>query len=852
MISVYFSRFCAAPGPASKRLLQPPPCSLSLSNHQMKKSSFLLETLRRYFKRPVAIALALFFPLWTGQVRGATLYYQGFDGPWDSMTAQWWDDLTFTNAVNWGNGDIAVFNTTPGIVTVSDELISASGLVFGNDGFVITGNTLTLAAAPGTTSPFINVAAFKRAQIDSIIAGTAGLTKTGNGTLALGGANTFSGDVVINGGALVITNQAQLGTGTTAISVNGLANAGNPGFSGGSLVLQGGTAGMTFSRDISVVGRGPGAINNGGGLISIGNNTITGNIVLGSTSSPGTMVSAYGITTMTGELQIGNGGNTSTLFGNGNYILSGKVTGFEVAADRFAKSGQVVTTTLWLQNANNNFAQTLRIDSGSVRVSHGGALGTNTSFQALDLNGGMLEVRTDNNGATFATHNVNNRAASTIFVSRDLAGSAINQTITFGNLNVSASNVSLTFAGRDGYNIAIGTGGTILITAGNPWTLTNQAVNGTLTLNNSYNFADATGRNMTLNIRGDTVLTGNLLSGSGSGTHNWFKNNEGTLIIQGTAGTFTGSFNITGTVQVTSMGAFNASSTMPVQLNAGAIDYRGTGETTTKMLNLSGTTTQGIVLANQASGTGLVFSGNAVAAGGLGAKTLYLGGSSASSIINEIAGVISNSNAATSLTKIGGSTWLYDPAASTYNTAPTGISSGAAASATNTNSLTVTTTAGVVVGQGISGTNIPAGSVVTSIVSGTVLTISTNITTAVTAGTALIFTANSNFTGNVTVSGGTLQVRPTTGSGNGSDVISNASQIIFAADALSNTQWAGGTFDYQGSVAGGALTEQVGALTATAGAGTVKVTANGGTPTLNFASLGTRTAGATLNLNPGA
>jgi autotransporter-associated beta strand protein len=818
----------------------------------MKKSSVLLDTLRRRFKHPVAVVLALLFPLWAVQVRGATLYYQGSNGPWDSTTPQWSTSSSLSDSVNWVAGDIAAFLSQSGVVTLGGPQ-SASGLIFGSDGFVITGDTLTLSAVAGLSpNPVIKVGTLERAEIDSVIAGTSGLTKAGNGTLKLGAAaNTFSGDVVINRGAVVINNQAQLGTGTTVVSVNGLANTGNPGLSGGSLILDGGLDGMIFTRDLSLSGRGPGAVNNGGALISNGNNTLTGNIVLGGTASSGTIIATYGITALTGTLQIGTGGNTSMLAGNGNYIVSGQVTGSDVAADRFAKSGQVVTTTLWLQNPNNNFAETLRIDSGTVRVSSGGALGTNTSTQAVDLNGGTLEVRTDSNGATFATHNVNDRTNSTLFVSRDVAGSAINQTITFGNFNVSASNISLTISGRDGYNLSLGTGGVITIASGNPWTLTNQTSNGTLILNNSYNFADTSGRNMTLNIRGDTVLTGNLLSAAGSGTHNWYKNNEGTLIIQGTAGTFTGSFNVTGTVQVTGMGAFNSSSTMPLQLNAGALDYRGTGETTTKMLNLSGTTGQGIVLADQTSGTGLVFSGNAVGAGGSGAKTFYLGGSSAASIINEIAGVISNSSSATSLTKIGGNTWLYDPAASTYNVAPTGITSGAAASGTNTNTLTVSTTTGIVVGQGISGTNIPGGSVVTSIVNGTTITISNNISTAVAASTALTFTANSNFTGNVTVSGGTLQVRPTAASGFGSDVINNSSQIVFAADALANTQWAGGTFEYQGSAAGGTLTEQVGALTLTAGAAMIKVTANGGTPTLNFASLGTRTTGATLNLNPG-
>ncbi|MGV3664411.1 MAG: autotransporter-associated beta strand repeat-containing protein, partial [Prosthecobacter sp.] len=846
----------------------------------MNQSSPLLSCLRRRAGRPVTALMLLLVPFWAVQSQGATLYWDsdvtaagnnattgaglGGAGIWDTSTLQWWNPAIPGVDVAWNNLslDTAVFAGTAGTVTLG-EAISAGGLTFNTTGYTLTGVTLTLGAALGATQPVISIhqtgSGAHRATIASNLAGTSGFTKTGNGTVVLAGAsNSYTGDTVINGGAVVISNASQLGLGTTAISINGLANTGNPGYSGGQLVLNGLGGGITLNREVSVSGRGPGAINNSGGLVSIGYNTLAGRLTLGGPASPASIVATHGITTITGNVQIGNTGNASVFFGNGNYIISGRVSGFELSADRFVKSGQAVGSTLWLQNASNDFAETIRIDSGTVRVSHGGALGVNNSASGIDLNGGMLEVRTDGNGATFSTRNVNQRANSSVFVSRDLAGSAINHTITFGNFNVQTNNTNISYLGRDGYNITVGTGGTVAITTGNPWTLNynnsgTAALNGAglLTINNSLSFNDGTGRNMSLAIRGDAVLTGNILSPSG-GNHNWTKSDTGTLTVQGTAGTMTGAFNITGTVQVTSIGAFNATGVNPIQLNNGALDYRGTGETRTKLLNLSGTTGNGIILANQPSGsTGLVFNSNPVAAGGLGAKTLFLGGSSEAGIINEIGGVISNSNAATSLSKVGGSTWLYNPAGTTYNTAPTGITSNtAAASGTNTNSLTVSSTTGIVVGQGISGSNIPAGSVVTSIVSGTVITISTNITTAVAASTALTFTANSNFTGNVTVGGGTLQVRPAAGTGNGSDVINNGSQIVFGADTLTNNGWAGGTFDYQGSAAGGTLTEQVGALTPSAGHGIVKVTANGGTPTLNFASLGTRTAGATLNLQP--
>ncbi len=67
------------------------------------------------------------------------------------------------------------------------------------------------------------------------------------------------------------------------------------------------------------------------------------------------------------------------------------------------------------------------------------------------------------------------------------------------------------------------------------------------------------------------------------------------------------------------------------------------------------------------------------------------------------------------------------------------------------------------------------------------------------------------------------------------------------------TDYAGGTFEYQGSAATGAVTDRGRIDADRAGAGTVAVTdAPHGAPILNFASLGTRTAGATLKFAPAA
>ena len=197
-------------------------------------------------------------------------------------------------------------------------------------------------------------------------------------------------------------------------------------------------------------------------------------------------------------------------------------------------------------------------------------------------------------------------------------------------------------------------------------------------------------------------------------------------------------------------------------------------------------------------------------------------------------------------------------------------SSGTVTSATglaNTNVIPMTSVTGLVVGQSVTGPNIPSGSVITAI-NGSTITINNNIATAIASGAALTFgsttTGTSNgFSGNVTISGGTLQVQPTASSGLGSAPLNATAgattnnNVIFTTDAVTGTGFAGGTFQLLGTANGitGALTTNVGQLQLTAGAGTIITTATsgGGTPTLSFVNTTalTRTAGAVVDFAPG-
>ncbi len=201
----------------------------------------------------------------------------------------------------------------------------------------------------------------------------------------------------------------------------------------------------------------------------------------------------------------------------------------------------------------------------------------------------------------------------------------------------------------------------------------------------------------------------------------------------------------------------------------------GAGETTAEVFALDGTTGNSIILANQqgTAPTGLIFT-SSISADQTGAKSLVLGGNTGLNggtvVINEITGLINNwtgtTPTATGLIKIGSNTWLYSPNPSNYvstaftqSTATTATLT-AGAGVVNSNVIFMASTTGIVLGETVTGTNVPVA-VVTAINPGVSITISRNIATAVPTGTLLTFNAATGFTGNVTVTGGTMQFLPT-------------------------------------------------------------------------------------------
>ena len=148
--------------------------------------------------------------------------------------------------------------------------------------------------------------------------GTAGLTKTGNGTLTLTAANNYNGGTIVNGGELLLTGTGAY-SGTTSVTSGILqANDGVGLPTGSYLALNGGVlqsnGAASFTRSLGTTGNTFGFTASSGGFSANGG-TLTVNIG----GSLGTVQwgNSTGGTQMVGTLQLGSGSaNSETLFQN--------------------------------------------------------------------------------------------------------------------------------------------------------------------------------------------------------------------------------------------------------------------------------------------------------------------------------------------------------------------------------------------------------------------------------------------------------------------------------------------------------------------------------------------------------
>jgi autotransporter-associated beta strand protein len=200
--------------------------------------------------------------VYTTVAAGSGVWTSLAGGSWTTNTANWTNSLVAA-----GTGSTADFTTltlTANTTVTLDNPWTIGNMYFDDqnptkNGWILnagTGGALTLAVASGT--PVISNNA--PTAISAVLAGTQGLTKTGNGTLTLTGAESYTGATTISGGTLQIGNGGSSGSLSSATIVDN-----------GSLVYSYGTGVTPTVPAIN----GTGSVSFTSGRLYFGGNNVT-------------------------------------------------------------------------------------------------------------------------------------------------------------------------------------------------------------------------------------------------------------------------------------------------------------------------------------------------------------------------------------------------------------------------------------------------------------------------------------------------------------------------------------------------------------------------------------------------
>ncbi|RDJ25530.1 hypothetical protein DWF00_14880 [Bosea caraganae] len=485
---------------------------------------------------------------WNGAQATPNGTVNGGSGTWDAAATNW-TNATGTTSKAWG-GYEAVFQGTPGTVTVDNGGVSAYLTHFLVDGYTLSGGPLTLASL-SAAKPIVEVATGATATIQSVIAGTAGLDKTGAGTLTLTGANTYTGNTSITAGTLQIAGSGSI--------LGDVANSGtlsfNPGsdraFAGnisgtGSLTKLGGStltlsiantyaggttvsAGVLNVRNDSALGTGAVSVASGAALEVQGYISLPNALTLSGTgvANGGALRNVSGANgldgaiTLAGDTRINNdsfdsdlglvggisgSGHTLVLGGSSEYITS--VTGAiatglgGVTIDVTGAAGRVILA------GANTYTGVTTVNSGTLQLMYGAAI-ADTGAVVVNAPGSLQIYNSETIGSLAGAGSVVLNSGSTLAVGGDDSSTSFS-----GVISQSSGVGSLT---------KIGTG-SFTLSGTNTYTGATQVDGGELRVNGSVQGTVGVASGATLGGSGAiagavTVASGGTLSaGSSPGT----------------------------------------------------------------------------------------------------------------------------------------------------------------------------------------------------------------------------------------------------------------------------------------------------------------------------------------------
>jgi autotransporter-associated beta strand protein len=552
-------------------------------------------------------------------------------------------------------------NVTNGAVTLSGGAIS-NGTLTGASYVLSNGTSYAALAGVG--------ALVKNGIGTATLAGAntySGVTAVSNGTLLVDGS-------LASGSAVTVESGATLGgsgtvNGTVSVSSGGILTAGGVGTMGKLTmtnsvtlnssvlkfdVINAGTAGVTYDQiavtNLVLNGANSIALNPTSGTIT--NGTYTLMTYTGKTGS-GTLKLQNGATTY-GNLTLTDNGSsviltvsadtafnvlwkgtvnglwdtttanwTNTVTGAFQYLDSANVTFNDTATATTISGGTVTPGSMTFNNTSKNYTVSNSIaGAGSVAKSGTGSLtltGASTYSGKTTVNAGTVSFTTLANAGSASALGAPTVDNATI----DLGSGTTAATLQYSGTGASTSDRTINLAGTTG-------GATIFIGAGT----------GLLTLNGNVTATGSGAKTLTVGLNNNNlsvVMNGTIPDSSGGATSlSVGPGGSGTamsLTLGSTASSYTGPTTVTRGIlnvySIKNVNGGNSSLGNPSMgngtLNVGAsetveLHYKGTGDTTDRVINLAGTGT--LKLFNEGSGL-LKFTSDWTATG-TGNKTILL------------------------------------------------------------------------------------------------------------------------------------------------------------------------------------------------------------------------------------
>jgi autotransporter-associated beta strand protein len=302
------------------------------------------------------------------------------------------------------SNDVAVFqDALGGTVTVFDP-VQTSGLSQTGANYTIDAGVITLVPDAATAAPFVHVQT-GTLTLNTPLAGSNGLLKTGNGTLLLVNSNTYTGTTAIDAGTLNLTGS--LASTDVRIASGGSLIDATGGLGTTTALTNAGTLTINAADTIASL------TNTAGTLNGIGTLTVTGATIF----TGGTLAAPLTLN--------GPGGGTFT-----NATLAGTFNG-TTAVDGGTVSGTVNGNT----TSNGNVLVSGSLDGGSLHVNSGilNLTGTSTNSPIniatgaalIDANGGLDSTAILANSGTLTVDSADTIATYTQSSTGSLTGTGI-------------------------------------------------------------------------------------------------------------------------------------------------------------------------------------------------------------------------------------------------------------------------------------------------------------------------------------------------------------------------------------------------------------------------------------------